>query len=82
MQPFTSQTPSVRDPKLVEAGITIDHLEQSQIAIPPDDLTKAFEDNTKPIIDRMVKAHEETQELTALRDWLLPMLMNGQVTVG
>jgi type I restriction enzyme S subunit len=29
----------------------------------------------------MVKSHEENQELTQLRDWLLPMLMNGQVTV-
>lgn len=47
-----------------------------------DDLTGAFEAITKPIIHRMVKAHEETQELIALRDWLLPMLMNGQVTVG
>jgi type I restriction enzyme S subunit len=26
--------------------------------------------------------HHQNQELTALRDWLLPMLMNGQVTVG
>jgi len=25
---------------------------------------------------------EENQKLSALRDWLLPMLMNGQVTVG
>ena len=24
----------------------------------------------------------ENQKLTELRDWLLPMLMNGQVTVG
>jgi hypothetical protein len=27
------------------------------------------------------KASPETQEPTALRDWLLPMLMNGRVTV-
>ena len=26
--------------------------------------------------------HQQNQELTQLRDWLLPMLMNGQVTVG
>jgi type I restriction enzyme S subunit len=26
--------------------------------------------------------HQQNQELTALRDWLLPMLMNGQVRVG
>lgn len=25
---------------------------------------------------------KENQELTSLRDWLLPMLMNGQVIVG
>ena len=24
----------------------------------------------------------QNQELTQLRDWLLPVLMNGQVTVG
>ena len=25
---------------------------------------------------------KENQELASLRDWLLPMLMNGQVSVG
>lgn len=25
---------------------------------------------------------KENQQLASLRDWLLPMLMNGQVTVG
>ena len=68
--------------KTTMGHITIDHLEQSQIAIPDDSVAEAFEVITKPIIDRMVKAHEENQELTQLRDWLLPMLMNGQVTVG
>jgi len=68
--------------KTTMGHITIDHLEQSQIAIPDDAVAKAFEVITKPIIDRMVKSHEENQELTQLRDWLLPMLMNGQVTVG
>jgi type I restriction enzyme S subunit len=68
--------------KTTMGHITIDHLEQSQIAIPDDEVARAFEMITKPIIDRMVKSHEENQELTQLRDWLLPMLMNGQVTVN
>ena len=68
--------------KTTMGHITSDHLQQSQIVIPDDDVAEAFEVMTKPIIDRMVKSHEETQELTQLRDWLLPMLMNGQVTVG
>ena len=67
--------------KTTMGHITIDHLEQSQITIPDHGVAEAFEQTTKPIIDRMVKSHEETQELTELRDWLLPMLMNGQVTV-
>lgn len=68
--------------KTTMGHITIDHLKQSQIVIPDDDIAEAFEITAKPIIERMVKAHEENIELTKLRDWLLPMLMNGQVTVG
>ncbi len=34
------------------------------------------------ILDKILINRNENQELTALRDWLLPMLMNGQVTVG
>lgn len=29
----------------------------------------------------MIHCKNESQELAKLRDWLLPMLMNGQVTV-
>lgn len=68
--------------KTTMGHITNDHLEQSKIIVPPDDVAKAFEAVAKPIIDRLVKSHEENLELTQLRDWLLPMLMNGQVTVG
>ncbi len=67
--------------KTTMGHITIDHLEQSQIVIPDDDVAETFEVMTKPIIERMVKAHAENIQLTELRDWLLPMLMNGQVTV-
>jgi type I restriction enzyme S subunit len=30
----------------------------------------------------MTEHTKQNQELTTLRDWLLPMLMNGQVRVG
>lgn len=36
---------------------------------------------TNTIIQSIVSNLEENLELTKLRDWLLPMLMNGQVTV-
>ena len=36
---------------------------------------------TKTIFEKMKQCSNENLELTALRDWLLPMLMNGQATV-
>lgn len=36
----------------------------------------------EPIQSKKQKNLLENQKLTELRDWLLPMLMNGQVTVG
>jgi type I restriction enzyme S subunit len=35
-----------------------------------------------PILSQQDNLELQTQELTALRDWLLPLLMNGQVRVG
>ena len=32
--------------------------------------------------EKIKTMENENQKLTELRDWLLPMLMNGQVTVG
>ncbi|MBK8950926.1 MAG: hypothetical protein IPM68_19315 [Flavobacteriales bacterium] len=36
----------------------------------------------KPIFSQIATLSAQNQELTTLRDWLLPMLMNGQVVVG
>ena len=33
-------------------------------------------------IDMVIAKRKENQQLKSLRDWLLPMLMNGQATVG
>lgn len=35
----------------------------------------------RPLIDQISKNKKQNQELNQLRDWLLPMLMNGQVKV-
>ena len=51
-------------------------------AIPPIELAEKFYDFMKPIQIKKEKNLKENQELASLRDWLLPMLMNGQVTVG
>lgn len=49
--------------------------------IPPADLAEKFYGFMKPFQIKKEKNLKENQELSSLRDWLLPMLMNGQVKV-
>ncbi len=52
------------------------------VSLPRDKgLILAFNNLIKPIFDKISLIQNENQKLTELRDWLLPMLMNGQVKV-
>ena len=63
--------------------ITQDHLQQSAIAIPDNkDIADRFEELISPIFNQIIKLHEEILNLTKQRDKLLPLLMNGQVSVN
>ncbi len=56
-------------------------IESYEMPIPDETLLKKFERKITPFFEKMTANTKENQELTKLRDWLLPMLMNGQVTV-
>lgn len=68
--------------KTTMGHITQDHLKQSRISVPPDELIEKIHEQINPLIELTIKNKEQNQQLSQLRDWLLPMLMNGQVTVG
>ena len=52
------------------------------IAIPKDhNIIESICEVLEPIYSKIAINQKETQHLTQLRDWLLPMLMNGQVLV-
>ena len=51
------------------------------IAQPPIDLMKQFFNYASSVDKKTQLLLKQNQELTQLRDWLLPMLMNGQVKV-
>ncbi|MBJ6612171.1 MAG: hypothetical protein JG718_17580 [Candidatus Thiothrix moscowensis] len=40
-----------------------------------------MDEKLSPIFKQHLTLEKENRELAALRDWLLPMLMNGQVRV-
>lgn len=67
--------------KTTMGHITTDHLEQSKIPLPPESLIKQFKEKVHPIHLKIGQTKQENRELTKLRDWLLPMLMNGQAQV-
>lgn len=67
--------------KTTMGHITTDHLEQSRIVLPPSEIIQAFSEIVAPIHEKIGHCQKENRELTKLRDWLLPMLMNGQATV-
>lgn len=46
-----------------------------------EEMASAIGEKLEPMIKQMVVNQRENTELAKLRDWLLPMLMNGQVTV-
>ena len=51
------------------------------MVVPPEEVLKKYDSMCNPMIDKMVNNFAENQKLSELRDFLLPMLMNGQVTV-
>lgn len=52
-----------------------------ELAIPDEKTMHAFVELYAPIMEKQKALYKENCELTKLRDWLLPMLMNGQATV-
>ena len=69
--------------KTTMGHITQEHLMQSVIAIPKNkSITALFEDKLEPIFNQIIVKQESIQNLIKLRNELLPLLINGQVSVG
>lgn len=68
--------------KTTMGHITQDHLKQAYICIPSQPLLEKLEKIVTPIFQKMLITQKQNHQLTQLRDFLLPMLMNGQVSVA
>jgi len=55
---------------------------KDKFPIPTAPVLNNFTQLVNPLLNQILIKNQENQHLAALRDWLLPMLMNGQVTVG
>ena len=64
-----------------QEAVNNDDLAGVHIIIPEDTVLRAYHETTQAIYAQISKNICENQELVKLRDWLLPMLMNGQATI-
>lgn len=66
--------------KTTMGHITTDHLKQSKICLPDSKVADLYEQKMLPLFTQITNLKQENQKLASLRDFILPMLMNGQVT--
>ena len=55
-------------------------LDDLPLVLPDEATLKAYTNLATPMFLQMKSLHEQNQQLAQLRDWLLPLLMNGQIT--
>ena len=63
-------------------SLNVKGIKELLIARPLKNIEEKFESIVFPMRRKREQNQIENQELASLRDWLLPMLMNGQVSVG
>jgi type I restriction enzyme S subunit len=57
-------------------------LDESLLVIPDDTTLNSYSSKASPLFLKIQNNLHQNKELAKLRDWLLPMLMNGQVVVN
>ena len=62
--------------------LIMDGMKWYKAEIPPKNLIEEYDFTYKNVGERISATTKQNQKLSELRDWLLPMLMNGQVTVN
>ena len=60
-------------------NLSQDMIKNIKVVIPSNDILDRYYDFSNNIIKEITKKQQENEQLTQLCDWLLPMLMNGQV---
>lgn len=63
-------------------SIVTNDIKYSSTLTPPKEIISDYSKKTKAMFERIKNNLRQNQEITQLRDWLFPMLMNGQVTVS
>lgn len=63
-------------------NLTNQTFDEILLALPTNELCNKFENIVEPYLSKRGANEQENLHLTSLRDFLLPLLMNGQVTIN
>ncbi len=81
MRSLMAEIKQFNDEGTVFGSIGKSDFESLGLGLPPNQLIRRFEDEVKPINDKVIKNCRQLRTLEKLRDTLLPKLMSGEVTV-
>ena len=65
-----------------QPNISNEQINNIQLLLPSKEIIELYNKVFEPYYSKILLNQKQNQELSSLRDWLLPMLMNGQVKVG
>jgi type I restriction enzyme S subunit len=72
---------AIASSKAAQPGLNQDQLNSVNVPVPPRELVLLFDRTISPMMHKIASCANQSKYLNALHDFLLPLLMNGQVTV-
>ena len=67
----------------LRSGNQTEQTSSHRVALPPNtDIANKLEERLSPVFDAIINNSQESMNLIKQRDELLPLLMNGQVSVN
>ncbi|MCE2732915.1 MAG: restriction endonuclease subunit S [Flammeovirgaceae bacterium] len=64
-----------------QKNLSVGAIKELFVVTPPLEIMSSFTNVLNPLFNKKELLLKENQKLTELRDWLLPMLMNGQIKI-
>jgi type I restriction enzyme S subunit len=82
MQNYYFATMQSLGKKAAQPGLNQEDFKNLKIILPNKSIIQEFRRKVDVLFEKLFLNSKQNHEVAQLRDWLLPMLMNGQVTVG
>lgn len=80
-EPFFENTKDILSHGATQQSVNNDDLDSIKIVVPPSEILVSFAEFANPLYEKICNIIRENQILCQQRDSLLPLLINGQITI-